>query len=59
MLKILKVKELEKGFKLVVDINKNKLYPFLKALYNEPRGSKKLVERFIEDALKNYVKERK
>ena len=59
MIKIIKVKERNKGLDITVDIDKEKLYPFLKSVYNVQRCSKKLVERFIIEAILNYVKENK
>lgn len=59
MIKIISVKERNKGLYIEVKINKAKVYPFLKSLYNAKKGSKKLVERFIIEAILNYNKENK
>lgn len=58
MIKIIEVKERSNGLDVIVDINKQKLYPFLKSIYNIKRGSKKLVERFLKEAILNYNKEK-
>lgn len=59
MIKIIKVKEKNGGLDITVDIDKEKLYPFLKEVYNKKRAGKKLVERFIIEAILNYTKENK
>lgn len=59
MIKVLKVKERNNGLDIVIDIDKEKLYPLLKALYNVQRASKKLVEKFVKEAIVNYAKENK
>lgn len=58
MIKIIEVKERSNGLDVIVDINKQKLYPFLKSIYNIKRGSKKLVKRFLKEAILNYNKEK-
>ena len=59
MIKVIKVKERDNGLDVIVELNKEKVYPFLKSLYNVQRGSKKLVSRFIKEAILYYVKENK
>lgn len=60
MIKVIKVIDNPDGSaNIVVEFNKEKLYPFLKEIYNVKRGSKKLVSKFICEAVVNYAKENK
>ena len=56
MIKIIKVIDNPDGSaNIEFEIDTKTLYPFLKRVYNVKRGSKKLVRKFILEAITSYA----